>query len=92
MGGTVEISVFWLGLAGLVVASVLVAQLPLSRFTGKEVPLIALQRRLRLDGLNSGFFFLLCLVGIALALLWLVILWLLLAGLVGQIQLVIETG
>ena len=56
----IEVPLFPLLLAGLVVACFLVAKLPMSRFTGKPPPLEALQERLGLGmrGLNSGLFLL----------------------------------
>ena len=42
---------------GLILASILVAQLPLSRFTGRPAPLSQLQERMGLSGLDGGVFF-----------------------------------
>ncbi len=75
---TIEIPLFFVLLIGVVLASVLIAKLPVSRFTGKEVPLVALQAKMGLSALNSGLFFLLLVF-------WAVLFVLLFGGLIGTI-------
>ena len=58
---SIELPLFWVLVIGIVLASVLFSQLPLSRFTGQRPPLEAFQAKLGLSGLNAGLFFLILL-------------------------------
>lgn len=75
---TVEIPVVFVVFGGAVLASVLIARLPVSNYTGQSVPLVVLRDKLGLQGINSGLFF----IGF---MLWLVLFLLLFAGLVWAI-------
>jgi uncharacterized protein YjbI with pentapeptide repeats len=66
---SIELPLFWVLVIGIVLASVLFSQLPLSRFTGQRPPLEAFQAKLGLPGLNAGLFFLILLLWGALFLL-----------------------
>ena len=63
---SVDIPVSVLVFVWMVLAVILIAQLPLSRFTKKTAPLEAFQDKLGLSGLNAGIFFLVALFWVAL--------------------------
>jgi uncharacterized protein YjbI with pentapeptide repeats len=80
----IEIPLVFVLLIGVVLASVLIAKLPVSRFTGKPVPLVVLQKKMGLGALNSGLFFLVLLF-------WAMLFLLLFGGLIWNIAQVVST-
>ncbi|MGJ8626655.1 MAG: pentapeptide repeat-containing protein [Sulfitobacter sp.] len=80
---TIELPAPLVVFCGIALASVLISLVPLSRFTGKPAPLLAIQDKMGLGGLNSGLFFLILLF-------WVTLFLLLFGGLLGTIYALLD--